>query len=408
MPASSPHKSLFGAAKAIPPDSIFEVTKRYLADDSPEKINLGQGTYRDENGQPWVLPSVKLAKEALGETGHEYLPIAGLKELRDETVRLVFEKTSAYKEQRIASCQAISGTGSLLLVGLTIRRVSPATMIVYITDPTWSNHELLFASQGYEVRKLPYTKADGSFDFDTYISAIRAADPFSAVILHACAHNPTGYDPSHEQWKMIATAMIERSLFPVFDSAYLGFKSGSVDDDAWAIRYFVDDLGLEAAVCFSFAKNMGLYGERVGLVAFVTSSPELARTAGSILENVQRSTVSNPPAYGARIAAKVLGTEEIRAQWARDLITMSGRVRSMRENLYEELVRLKTPGDWSHVVQQGGMFGFLGIKRAQVQFLEDQRHVYMAETSRISIAGLNEGNVKRFAQALDEAVRTIA
>ncbi|EGY20213.1 aspartate aminotransferase [Verticillium dahliae VdLs.17] len=383
-------QSAFQAAEYIPPDAIFDVTRRYLADTDANKINLGQGTYRDENGQPWILPSVKLAKEKIGNVGHEYLPIAGLKSLRDEATKLVFSGTKVFNEDRIASCQALSGTGALLLAGLTLKR-SSGIKTIYITEPTWSNHDLLFASQGFQVKKLPYYKG-GAFDFDAYIAALQAAEPSSAVILHACAHNPTGCDPSAEQWKAIADVLIERDVFPVFDAAYLGFNSGSVDGDAWAIRYFVEDLGLEAAVCLSFAKNMGLYGERVGLVAFLLPDSDVARAVASILENVQRATVSNPPVYGARIAATVLETPEIREQWARDLVTMSGRIRSMRQTLFDELVRLQTPGDWSHLVKQSGMFGYTGISRAQVQLLEDEFHVYMADTSRISIAGLNDAN----------------
>uniref|UniRef100_L2GG49 Aspartate aminotransferase n=1 Tax=Colletotrichum fructicola (strain Nara gc5) TaxID=1213859 RepID=L2GG49_COLFN len=356
--------SAFERSQFIPPDAIFDVTRRYLADTDPNKVNLGQGTYRDENGQPWILPSV-------------------------------------------ASCQSLSGTGALLLAGLALKKADTGIKTIYITDPTWSNHDLLFASMGFAVESLPYYK-DRAFDFDGYIATLRAAEPGSAVILHACAHNPTGCDPSQEQWKQIAAVIIERGVFPVFDSAYLGFNSGNVDEDAWAIRYFVDELGLEAAVCMSFAKSMGLYGERIGAVTFVANSAETTRTVNSILENVQRATVSNPPAFGARIAAKVLGTPEIREQWAKDLITMSGRIRAMRKKVYDELVRLQTPGDWSHIVKQSGMFGYTGISKAQVQHLEEKYHVYMADTSRISIAGLNEKNVEYFAKALDDTVRSVA
>ncbi|OLN92081.1 Aspartate aminotransferase, cytoplasmic 1 [Colletotrichum chlorophyti] len=398
--------SAFERSEFIPPDAIFDVTRRYIADADPNKVNLGQGTYRDEHGRPWILPSVRLAEESLGEPGHEYLPIAGLKPFRDEAVKLVFGTTRAFAENRIASCQSLSGTGALLLAGLALKRANTGIKTIYITDPTWSNHDLLFSSLGFEVRQLPYYK-DRAFDFDATISTLRTADPASAVILHACAHNPTGCDPSPEQWKEIASVIIEKGIFPVFDSAYLGFNSGSVDEDAWAIRYFVDDLGLEAAVCLSFAKNMGLYGERVGAVTFIADSAGEARTVGSILENVQRATVSNPPAYGARIAAAVLGTPSIREQWAKDLVTMSSRIRSMRQRLYDELVRLQTPGDWSHIVKQSGMFGYTGISKTQVQHLEEKYHVYMADTSRISIAGLNEKNVGYFATALDATVRSV-
>ncbi|TDZ23425.1 Aspartate aminotransferase [Colletotrichum orbiculare MAFF 240422] len=398
--------SAFERSEFIPPDAIFDVTRRYLADTDPNKVNLGQGTYRDENGQPWILPSVRLAEDSLGSPGHEYLPIAGFKPFLDEAVKLVFGSTKAYAEKRVAACQSLSGTGALLLAGLALKRADTGIKTIYITDPTWSNHELLFASLGYTVEQLPYYK-DRAFDFDGYIATLQTAEPGSAVILHACAHNPTGCDPSQEQWKKIASVVVEKNIFPIFDSAYLGFNSGNVDNDAWAIRYFVEELGLEAAVCMSFAKNMGLYGERVGAVTFVANSADNAKTVESILMNVQRATVSNPPAYGARIAAKVLGTPEAREQWAKDLVTMSGRISSMRQKVYDELVRLQTPGDWSHIVKQSGMFGYTGITKTQVQHLEGKYHVYMADTSRISIAGLNEKNVAYFAKALDETVRSV-
>ncbi|KAK1999726.1 aminotransferase class I and II [Colletotrichum falcatum] len=399
--------SAFERAEFVPPDAIFDVTRRYVADTNPDKVNLGQGTYRDEDGRPWILPSVRLAEKSLGQPGHEYLPIAGLKTFRDEAVKLVFGTTKAFAENRIASCQSLSGTGALLLAGLALKKAATGITTVYVTDPTWSNHELLFASLGLEVRRLPYYR-DRAFDFDGFVAALGSADAACAVVLHACAHNPTGCDPSLEQWRRIASVVAERGAFPVFDSAYLGFNSGSVDDDAWPIRYFVDELGLEAAVCLSFAKSMGLYGERVGAVAFVARSEDGARTVGSVLENVQRATVSNPPAYGARIAAAVLSTPRIRDQWTKDLVTMSGRIRAMRERLYDELVRLQTPGDWSHIVKQSGMFGYTGISKSQVQHLEEKYHVYMADTSRISIAGLNEKNVEYFAKALDDTVRSVA
>ncbi|OKL58664.1 hypothetical protein UA08_06342 [Talaromyces atroroseus] len=401
---SIPPMSAFARAEYIPPDAIFEVTKRYVADPDPNKVNLGQGTYRDEKGNPWVLPSVREAKVQLGEGFHEYLPIAGLQQFRDEAVKVAFEGSKALSEKRIASCQSLSGTGALLLAGLALKQANSGITTVYITEPTWSNHDLLFSRLGFEVKKLPYYK-DGSFDFDGYINTLQEADSKSAVVLHACAHNPTGCDPSHDQWKKIASIIKTNGVFPIFDSAYLGFNSGSVDEDAWAIRYFTEDLGLEACVCLSFAKNMGLYGERVGLTVFATATPETAITMSSILANVQRATISNPPAYGAKLAATVLGTPALKEQWSKDLVTMSSRIKAMRQKLYDELLKLQTPGSWTHLIRQTGMFGYTGISEAQVVYLEEKHHVYMASTSRISIAGLNESNVAYFAKALDDAVR---
>lgn len=240
---------------------------------------------------------------------------------------------------------------------------------MYITDPTWSNHELLFESLNFVVHKIPYYK-DSAFDFDGYIVSLKAAIPGSAIVLHTCAHNPTGCDPSQTQWKVIASIIQSRGLFPIFDSAYLGFNSGLVDNDAWAMRYFIEDCNLEAAVALSFAKNMGLYGERTGMVAFVTRSPEMAVNVNSILENVQRATVSSPVAYGSHIVSTVLSNPEIRDQWAKDLVTMSSRIRTMRQKLYDELVRLETPGDWSPIIRQSGMFGYTGISPAQIKHMQ--------------------------------------
>lgn len=271
---------------------------------------------------------------------------------------------------KIATCQAVSGSGSLLLIGLLVVKAKMGIENVLITDPSWSNHDLQFRSIGFNITKMPYYK-DRRFDFEGFIKSLRAADRRSAVVLHACAHNPTGCDPSREQWKEIAQVIKENGIFPIIDSAYLGFNSGSFDEDAWAVRYLVEDMNLEVAVGMSFAKNMGLYGERVGLTAIVTESEEIKETVFSLLQNVQRQTISTPPAYGARIAAAVLSNPDCFKRWQQDLITMSSRIKSMRQRLYDELVRLKTPGDWSHLINQTGMFGYTGITSTQIKHLED-------------------------------------
>lgn len=272
---------------------------------------------------------------------------------------------------QVASCQSVSGTGALLLAGLAIKKAGCAVKTVYITDPTWSNHDLLFSSLGFTVKPLPYYNyTTHTLDFVRYLAALRDAECGSVVVLHACAHNPTGCDPTHAEWKQIAAVVRERSLLPIFDAAYLGFNSGSVDEDAWAIRYFVEDLGMEAFVCLSFAKSMGLYGERVGLTIAVSRSAELSQTVGSILASAQRATISNPPAYGARLAGAVLSTPIIVEQWKKDLVSMSSRILAMRQRLLAELERLQTPGTWSHLVRQTGMFGYLGLAPSQVQHLE--------------------------------------
>lgn len=259
-----------------------------------------------------------------------------------------------------------------MLIGLALKKLSVAPDTIYITDPSWVNHQLMFTTIGFKIEVIPCYK-DGGFDFDTYTATLKTAIPGSPILLHTCAHNPTGCDPTRDQWKAIGAIIKERGLFPIFDSAYLGFNSGSFDEDAWPIHYFLRELNVELAVCLSMAKNMGLYGERIGLVTCALSSSSAAKVAQSVLQSVQRATITAPPAYGARVAAAVLGTPVIREQWAKDLAVMSSRIRKMRKRVYEELQHLQTPGDWSHIVRQTGMFAYLGISKAQVKYIEGEK-----------------------------------
>ncbi|KAL4764806.1 pyridoxal phosphate-dependent transferase [Aspergillus foveolatus] len=413
--------SIFSTAPYVPPDAIFALTVEYNADPSPFKVNLGQGTYRDNCGLPWVLPSVKEARRILNEKGlvHEYLPILGLKGLREGAARLVFGEGYTAIAEKLATSQAISGTGSLHLAGSLIKYCTlrekggaadadadaVAARKVYIPSPTWSNHHLLFSSLGFTVNQFNYyNSATRSLNIDAYLAALRSADHGSVVVLHACAHNPTGLDPNFEQWKKIGNIIKERRLFPIFDAAYLGFNSGDYDKDAWAIRYFVNELEVECGVCLSFAKNMGLYGERVGALIIATADPVLARNTQSVLESLQRSEISNPPAFGAKIAEAILSDDRLKDVWREDLKTMSGRIAEMRRALFDGLTRYASANNWDHLVRQSGMFGFLGLEGQVVRILKDEYHIYMAENSRISIAGLNAGNVDYVARSIGEVL----
>ncbi|THY57077.1 aromatic-amino-acid aminotransferase [Aureobasidium pullulans] len=387
--ATDTYPSWFNRATFYPPDPIFALTARFIADPDPNKVNLGQGTYRDDGGKPWILSSVHQAREKLisQKLYHEYLPILGLAEFRSRAAEVALG-TRIYREhrERLATCQSLSGTGSLHLTGLLLRAVLNPLPKVFIPEPTWSNHYQIFRALGFECQSFPYYDyANKTLDFDSYISTLESAEPHSIFILHACAHNPTGCDPSKSQWEQIGQIFKDRQLFPLFDAAYLGFNSGDVDKDAFAIRYFVDDLKLETAVCMSFAKNMGLYE--------------------SMLEMLQRSEVSNPPAFGAKIASTVLGDEQLKKAWYEDMVTMSGRIRSMRTQLHDLLVSQETPGNWNHLVNQTGMFGFLGLSPEMVEQLRDQYHIYMSANSRISIAGLNSHNVEYVARSIKTCLK---
>ncbi|ETS84131.1 hypothetical protein PFICI_02156 [Pestalotiopsis fici W106-1] len=392
----------------IPPDAIFELTKHYNADRSAQKVNLGQGTYKDENGDPWILPAIQGAKEKIRDANHEYLPILGLASFRGLATELMLgESAPAVTEGRVASCQALSGTGALHLAGLMLYQALGPSHTVYITEPTWSNHRQVFEAVGFNVQSYKYyDEATGKLDFRSVEQTLENAEPGSIFVLHACAHNPSGCDPSEDQWRKMATITKRRKLFPLFDAAYLGITSGSYDTDAFAIRHFINDMGIEAAVCASFAKNMGLYGERVGLVSFVTQTPSAAMAVESRLAQFVRSEISNPPAFGARIVAAVLGDVELRAEWQRNLQTMSSRIAGMRQGLYDALVKLETPGQWERIIQQKGMFCILGLPLDRVLSLKKSFHVYMADNSRISLAGLNHNNVQYTAESIDKVQRS--
>ena len=243
------------------------------------------------------------------------------------------------------------------------------------------------------------------------ISTIKAAPENSIILLHACAHNPTGVDPTEEQWKKIAQVMKEKKLFPFFDCAYQGFASGSLVTDNFAIRYFQEQ-GFEMVIAQSFAKNFGLYGQRAGAFHFVAAAgsqdaKDIVKRVASQLAILQRSEISNPPIYGARIASIVLNSPELFADWEADLKTMSGRIIAMRKALKSELDRLDTPGSWEHITGQIGMFSFTGLTEKQVMEMRSKWHVYLTKNGRISMAGLNEGNVKYFAEAVDDVVRNV-
>ncbi|KAI1075739.1 putative aspartate aminotransferase [Whalleya microplaca] len=344
---------------------------------------------------------------------HEYGPIAGAPAFTSKAAELILggPDSPAIKEKRITSAQTISGTGAVHLGALFLAKFFPGTKKVYLSNPTWANHNQIFTNVGIPIAQYPYFhKETKRLDFDGLKSALLAADDRSIILLHPCAHNPTGVDPTLDQWKEIAVIMRQKNHFPFFDCAYQGFASGDLLQDNAAIRYFVDQ-GFELVVAQSFAKNFGLYGERVGCFHVVTS-PAADATAvigrvSSQLAILQRSEISNPPLYGARIAATVLNDPALFAEWQDNLRTMSGRIISMRKALRQKLEELGTPGTWNHVTDQIGMFSFTGLSEPQVLRLRADFHIYMTKNGRISMAGLNTRNVEYVAKAFDKVVREV-
>ncbi|RHZ48496.1 aspartate aminotransferase [Aspergillus thermomutatus] len=413
MGSSSPSVFSTAIVPAAPEDPLFGLAQAFRQDPSEKKVDLVIGAYRDNNAKPWILPVVKKADEAIRNDpnlNHEYLPIKGLPDFTSAAQKLIVGADSpAIRENRVCTLQAISGTGALHLGALFLAKFHPRPPKVYLSSPTWANHHQIFTNVGLTLANYPYFSAKTKgLDFDGMLSALREAPTGSIIVLHACAHNPTGVDLTQDQWKQVAVVLRERQHFPFFDTAYQGFASGDLARDSWAIRYFVEE-GFELCIAQSFAKNFGLYGQRTGAFHFVSAPGPDASTANahiaSQLAILQRSEISNPPAYGARIAGRILNDPQLFAEWEEDLRTMSGRIVEMRKGLRERLEAKGTPGNWDHITSQIGMFSFTGLTEAQVKILREKWHVYMTKNGRISMAGLNTNNIDYFAEAVNSVVR---
>jgi aspartate aminotransferase len=409
---SSPVAEIWSQVPLAPPDSIFKLTAGYKADTFPNKVNLGVGAYRDDDNKPWVLPVVRKAQAIIANDhtlDHEYLPITGLPSFTSAAAKLLLGADSdAIKEDRAVSIQTISGTGANHTGAAFISRFYGwnGPKKIYLSNPTWANHHAIFRNVGIEPVDYPYydPKTIG-LDFDGFIGALNSAPTRSVFLLHACAHNPTGVDPTQQQWEKIAEVFLEKGHYAFFDCAYQGFASGDLDRDAWAVRYFFKK-GVAGLVCQSFAKNAGLYGERVGALHLVSPSKEAADRVKSQISVLQRSEISNPPTYGARIVSLILNDEALFAEWRRDIVTMAERIISMRKELYKILTEeLKTPGTWNHIIDQIGMFSFTGINPEQSKTLTEKAHIYLTTNGRISMAGLNSHNIRYVAESLDKVVR---
>ena len=388
-----------------PPDAILGITEAFKKDSNPKKINLGVGAYRDDKGKPYVLPSVQTAEQSIVQQNldKEYAGITGVPEFTTAAAKLAYGTNSApMKEGRVAITQSISGTGALRIGGAFLQRFYPGAKTIYIPTPSWANHKAVFLDSGLEVKQYRYYNKDTiGLDFDGMVEDIKNMPEGSMVLLHACAHNPTGVDPTQEQWMAVSDAVQEGGHFPFFDMAYQGFASGDTDKDAFALRYFLKQ-GHRLCLAQSFAKNMGLYGERVGAFSIVASSADEKARLDSQIKILVRPLYSNPPVHGARIASTILKDPELNSQWLGEVKGMADRIIRMRALLKENLLQLGSKHNWDHITSQIGMFAYTGLNAEQMTRLAEQHSVYATKDGRISVAGITSGNVKRLAEAIYE------
>ena len=304
---------------------------------------------------------------------------------------------------RVVTAQTLSGTGALRVVSEFLKAFRPGHPL-FISKPTWGNHQAIFKAVGLEVKEYRYFKpATKGLDLEGMLADLAAAPVGSSVLLHTCAHNPTGVDPSKEEWKQIFEVCKKNKLYPFFDTAYQGFTSGSLDDDAWGLRYFVDN-GYEMVICQSFAKVMGLYGERTGAMHVVCADKETAEKVLSQVKILIRTNYSSPPKHGARIASIILNNPEMRAEWLKQLVDVTKRMNDMRQALRAALEKSGVKGDWSHITKQIGMFSFTGLTEKQVEQMIKKHAIYMTKDGRISVCGINTKNVEYIASAIKDVV----
>jgi aromatic-amino-acid transaminase len=393
--------SLFASVELAPRDPILGLNEQFNADTNPTKVNLGVGVYGDENGKLPLLACVSAAEKQLValQKARGYLPIDGIAAYDKAVQALVFGADSdAVQQGRVATVQALGGTGGLKLGADFLKRLRPDAKVL-ISDPSWENHRAIFNNAGFAVEQYPYYDADTrGVAFDALLARLAAAPAGTVVVLHACCHNPTGVDLSPAQWDAVIAAVKHHDLVPFVDMAYQGFGFGIAEDGA-VVRQFLA-AGLDFFVSTSFSKSFSLYGERVGALSVVCSSKDETARVLSQLKIVIRTNYSNPPTHGAQIVATVLTTPALRTQWEAELAGMRDRIKRMRSALVDHLINAGVPGDLSYIVKQNGMFSYSGLSATQMQRLRAEFGVYGVDSGRICVAALNDGNLAYVAKAI--------
>eukprot|EP00835_Amoeboradix_gromovi_P002435 NODE_138_length_17968_cov_0.291175.p3 type:complete len:404 gc:universal NODE_138_length_17968_cov_0.291175:16129-17340(+) len=395
--------SIWSKVELGPADPILGISEAFFKDSNPNKINLGVGAYRDSKGKPWILPSVRQAEKLLKEADKEYDPISGSAKFCKLSQELKFGQVF----DNIATTQTISGTGALRVAGEFFKAFYDKP--VYLPNPSWGNHTPIFKNSGLQVQTYKYyDPSTCGLDFGGMMSNFETMANGSIVLLHACAHNPTGVDPTFQQWEEILEIMKKKQHVVLFDMAYQGFSSGDPSKDAEALRLFQkhSDKLAGLMVCQSFAKNFGLYGERVGTLSIVGKDTEEKARVMSQLKRIIRPMYSNPPIHGSKLVVSILSDPLLKKQWHEDLITMSQRIFTMRSELRKNLEDLKSELDWEHITTQIGMFCYSGLKPKEVDVLKSEYSVYLTSDGRISMAGVSKDNVQYLAYAIHRSTKS--
>lgn len=395
--------SVWSQLTAAPPDPILGLGEAFKKDPNPKKQLLGAGVYRDDDNKPYVLNCIRAAEKLIVERkmDHEYAGIQGIDSFVANSLKLAYgAESQLLKDGRVAGSQSLSGTGSLRLGFEFLKEFYPVKDAQIMTPtPTWPVHNTIPGRVGLKFKPYRYysPKTKG-LDINGMLEDLDQAPGEQVVLLHVCAHNPTGCDPSQAQWGQILEVVKRKGHFVMFDSAYQGFASGDLKKDAYAVDLFTQSYD-RIMLCQSFAKNFGVYGERAGTLSLVTGSKTETEVVMSRLKQIARPIWSNPPIHGARLINVVLEDAALTQEWHRELKVMSGRMASMRQGLFDRLKGSGSKHNWQHVVDQIGMFAFTGLNKEMVEELRNKYAIYMTADGRISICGLNTKNLDYIAES---------
>jgi aromatic-amino-acid transaminase len=393
--------NLFSSVQLAPKDPIFGLTEAYVADQNPEKVNLGVGVYYTDEGKvPLLKAVIEAEKEIVAkQSPRSYIAIEGPSSYNMGVQKLLFgEDSPLIKDGRVVTAECLGGTGALRVGGDFVRRIEP-NVPAAISNPSWENHRGVFEAAGYEVLEYAYfdSKTRG-VDFAGMIKSLESFPKRTLVVLHVCCHNPTGADLSKEQWLKVIEVCRERDLIPFLDMAYQGFAQG-IAEDGLAARLFAES-GMSFFVSSSFSKSFSLYGERVGALSIVTQNRDESARVLSQLKRVIRTNYSNPPTHGGAIVAAVLNNPTLRQQWEDELAQMRDRIKTMRHELVVRLAANGAKQDFGFIESQRGMFSYSGLTAEQVARLQKEDSIFALSTGRICVAALNTKNVDRVAKAI--------
>lgn len=392
---------MFEKIQAAPADPILGLGESFKAETRDNKINLGIGVYKDANGLTPIVKAVKTAEKRLLETENSknYLTIDGVAAYNQFTQELLFGANSEIlSSKRAKTAQSLGGTGALRVAAEFIKRQTNAQN-VWISSPTWPNHNAIFNAVGITIRNYRYYNEEThALDWDNMLADLSHADAGDVVLLHGCCHNPTGIDPTPAQWKQLAELSAKNGWLPLFDFAYQGLANG-LEEDAQGLRAFAAN-HKELLIASSYSKNFGLYNERVGAFTIVAADQATAETAFSQVKSIIRTLYSNPSSHGAHAVALVLGDAELKADWINELAGMRDRIKTMRQRFVDLLKEYGAEQDFSFIIEQNGMFSFSGLSPEQVDRLKDEFAIYAVRSGRINVAGITEDNIRYLCESI--------